>query len=73
MTDPTPFAESNALLAMQAGDTEGAARIVRDMLPGERARLARAAKDLAEMCLLTNGCISRRHGGFGLHHGAHLH
>lgn len=47
---PTPFIESNALLAMQAGDLEEVRRLIADMLPGERAELAAAAMNLADLC-----------------------
>jgi len=49
---PTNFIESNALLAVQAGDVDEARRLVRDeLLPGERAELARACDILRRLCM----------------------
>jgi hypothetical protein len=46
----TPFVETEALLAVANEDTGAAEDILRDMLPGELARLRRDARELAEMC-----------------------
>lgn len=50
MAPPTPYIESNAILAMQAGDVEEVRRLVADLLPNERRALAEAAENLAELC-----------------------
>jgi hypothetical protein len=47
----TKFVETEALLAVAVADIETAERLLGDMLPGELARLARDARELAEMCV----------------------
>lgn len=49
-TQSTPFAESNALLAVIRDDDETVEEILRDMLPGELKELAQACDLLASMC-----------------------
>jgi hypothetical protein len=49
--DPTPFQESNALLALLRDDRDRAEAILRAMLPGELRTLQSAAYCLAELCL----------------------
>jgi hypothetical protein len=46
----TKFVETEALLAVANEDIETAERLLGDMLPGELSRLARDARELAEMC-----------------------
>lgn len=46
----TPFAETEALLAVLDGDEDLAEAIVRHMLPGERQALARASIVLSDIC-----------------------
>lgn len=46
-TEPTRFAESNALLAMQEGERERARRSLASMTKPELLKLAAAARDLA--------------------------
>lgn len=48
----TNYTETEALLAVQSEDEDEARRIIDDMLPGERRRLAAAASRLASLCLL---------------------
>lgn len=50
----TSFVESNALLAVIRGDSEEALQLVRDMLPGERARLADSLDDLSALIRLAD-------------------
>lgn len=45
----TPFAETEALLAVQQDDWDEARRIIADMLPGERESLGRAACNLHDI------------------------
>lgn len=45
----TPFQESEALLALTAGDEDTAEAILRDMLPGELYALRVAARELIDM------------------------
>lgn len=47
MSPPTRFSESNALLAIQAGERIEARRILSGMLPHELRQLAEAARNLA--------------------------
>lgn len=47
---PTKFIESNALLAIQTGDSDEAYRLVLQLLPGERRKLAEAAEKLQNLC-----------------------
>ena len=49
MTGPTPFTESNALLAVAEGDLDEARRLIVTMLPVERRRLIEAAHKLADL------------------------
>jgi hypothetical protein len=49
MFEPTQFAESNALLAIQAEEFDDAEVILFGMLPGKLARLAEVADELAQM------------------------
>lgn len=46
----TPFQETEALLAVGLEDIGAAEGILQDMLPGELRKLARDARELAEMC-----------------------
>lgn len=46
----TAFLESEALLAVLAGDLTAARAIITGLLPGERSTLAEAASGLAELC-----------------------
>lgn len=50
MKGPTPFIESNALLAIQEGDLAEVRRLVAELLPNERRLLAAAATNLADLC-----------------------
>lgn len=48
MSAPTPFVESNALLAVIREDYAEARGVLREMLPGELASLRRSCNDLID-------------------------
>jgi soluble cytochrome b562 len=50
MSGPTPFLETNALLAAQEGQLDEAWRLVQEMYPNERRRLAEACDELSALC-----------------------
>lgn len=52
----TPFADTEALLALLRGDTEAAQNIIDEMLPGERRTLHEAARELANRSDDRNRC-----------------
>lgn len=52
MSEPTPYIESNILLAAQSGDIDGATEKIRLLLPGER-------RALFDACNLVHDLVRR--------------
>lgn len=58
----TNFTETEALLAVSVDDIGAAEEILSEMYPGELEKLARNARELAEMCRAMES-IKRRESG----------
>jgi hypothetical protein len=57
MNAETPYAETEALLAVMNGDEEEALRLVDELLPGERAALVKHLRKLAHIADDTQRCV----------------